>query len=65
MDLVSLFVIIVVFGILFYLVQSVLPLPPPFRMAALVILCLILILVLLSSIGYLGGGEFYHRPLVR
>lgn len=62
MDLVGLLVLVLVFGLLFWLVQSVLPLPPPFKTVAIVILCIILILVLLDQVGYLGA---LHRPLIR
>lgn len=62
MDLIGLLILIIVFGILFWLVQSVLPLPPPFKTAAIVVLALFLILVLLDQIGYLG---MVHRPILR
>lgn len=50
-SLISLFVIVIVFGLLFYVVQSLLPLPAPFKNVALIILVLFLVIYLLDSFG--------------
>lgn len=55
MDLVSLLILVIVFGIFFYLIQTVIPMPPPFKTAALVILSLILVMYLLDG---LHAGHF-------
>lgn len=49
MDIVSLLVVILVAGLLVYLVQ-VLPLPPPFKTVALVVVVLIVIIWLLGGV---------------
>jgi hypothetical protein len=53
MSLIGLLVLIIVFGLLFYLVDLI-PMPPPFKVAARVVVVLILILVLLGQVGWLG-----------
>jgi hypothetical protein len=53
MDLISLFVIIIVFGLIFYCVQALMPIPQPFKNVALVIVVLFFILFLLDRVGYL------------
>jgi len=51
MDLVSLLVVLLIFGVLFWLVSSVIPLQPPMlRTAAIVVLAIIFILVLLGYV---------------
>ena len=52
MDLVSLLVFVIVAGLIWYLIM-LLPLPPPFKMVAQVILIIIAILWL---VGILTGG---------
>lgn len=59
MSLVGLLVFIIVAGLIFYLswlLINMLPLPPPFKTAALCVLILIAIIVLLDMTGVLGGG---------
>lgn len=56
MSLVSLFVLVLVFGLLLYLVR-VLPIDPPFKTAAVVILIIIAILVLLGMVGLVPIGD--------
>ena len=57
MTLVGLLILVIVFGLLFYLVR-ILPIEPPFKTAALVILIIIAILALLGilPIGSLRVG---------
>jgi hypothetical protein len=64
MDLIGLLIDVIVFGLIYWLVVYVLPLPAPFKTAAIVIMVIIFILFLLDQVGYLGGG-FSHRPLLR
>jgi hypothetical protein len=58
MSLVGLLVFIIVLGLVFWLVQMLLaqlPMPQPFKTAALCVLILIAIIVLLDWSGILGG----------
>jgi len=57
MDLVSLLVLVLVCGLIYWLIAYVLPLPAPFKTVALVILVVIIILWLLGQVGYLGGAH--------
>jgi uncharacterized membrane protein len=57
MDLVSLLIIVIVFGLLAYVIQSLLPMPAPFKNAAMAVLVLILIVYLLSGV-HLGHTLF-------
>lgn len=57
MDLVSLLILVLVFGVLFWLVGSVIPMPQPFKTAATVILALILIIMLLNGL-HLNHGIY-------
>lgn len=59
MSLIGLLILIIVLGIVFYLLWlliNMLPLPQPFKTAALCVLILIAILVLLGETGILGGA---------
>ena len=58
--LISVLILLIVFGVLFYIIR-LLPLPEPFGTIALLILALVLLLVLLGYVLPLGG---YHRPLL-
>jgi hypothetical protein len=51
--LVTLLILVLVFGILWYVFTALVPLPPPFGMVARAIIALIFVLVL---IGILFGG---------
>lgn len=53
MDLIQLLVVVVVLGLLFWVVQVYLPIPPPFKAIVLVILVLIACGWLLSAVGLL------------
>ena len=51
MDLVSLLIVLIVFGVLFWLVSSVIPLQPPLlRTCAIIVLAIIFIAVLLGYV---------------
>ena len=66
MDLVGLLILILVLGLVFWLciwVIDQLPLPAPFGAVAKAIVGLIVIVILLSNTGLLGG-EWAHRPLL-
>ena len=68
MDLIGLLILILVLGLVFWLciyVIDLVPLPPPFRIVAKAIVALIVILILLSQVGLLGGSLMWHRPLIR
>jgi hypothetical protein len=54
MSLVSLLVMIIVLGIVVWLIQSVIPLPPPFKTIALCIVGVIAVLWLLQGVGVLN-----------
>lgn len=56
MSLIGLLVLVIVFGLLAYLIR-VLPIDPPFKTAAYVILVIIAILVLLGMIGVVPLGN--------
>jgi uncharacterized membrane protein len=58
MDLISLLIVLIVFGLLAYVVQSLLPMPAPFKNAALAVLVLILVI-------YLLGGLHGHTLVLR
>lgn len=62
-SLISLFVILLVLGIVFWLIATyilpAIPLPPPFKSAILAILALIVIIWLLSS--FLGVPSLHSR----
>lgn len=60
MDLYSLLIVILVFGLLFYAIQTLLPMPAPFKNAALVVLILILVVYLLNGV-HLG----MHTVLIK
>lgn len=51
MDLVQLIVVLIVFGLVWWLVTTYLPLPPPIKTAITVLFVLLLILWLLSIVG--------------
>lgn len=58
MSLIGLLVAVIVLGLVFYLVSlliNMLPLPPPFKQVALILLILIAIIILLDYSGFLGG----------
>jgi hypothetical protein len=55
MSLVQLLVLVLVFGLIFYLLQS-LPIAEPFKQIALVIFVVIVILLLLAAVGLIPGG---------
>jgi hypothetical protein len=54
-NLIQLLVLVLVFGLVWYVI-TVIPLPQPFKMVAIVILAVILIVWLLSVAGLLGTG---------
>jgi hypothetical protein len=59
--LLELLVAVIVFGLIYYIV-TLIPLPPPFRTIALVVMALIGIVWLLSLVSPgLGGPLFLHR----
>jgi len=55
MDLVQLLVVIIVLGLVFWLVQTFLPIPQPFKNAVLGILVIVVIVWLLSAVGLWHG----------
>jgi hypothetical protein len=61
--LVNVLILLIVCGIIWYII-SLLPLPAPFKNIAMIVFALIILLVLLSEIGFLGG-PIGGRPLLR
>lgn len=59
MSLIGFLVLVIIIGLLVYLVQ-LLPLPPPFKTVAMVIVILVCIVWLLNSTGMLGGTLRLH-----
>lgn len=60
--LITLLVILLVFGVFWYII-SLLPLPPPFAMIGQIVLAVLLLLVLLNfllPVAGLGWGGGYH-----
>lgn len=58
--MIGLLVLVIIAGLLVYLVQ-VLPLPPPFKTVALVVVILIAIIWLLDGTGTFSGGGLRIR----
>jgi heme A synthase len=58
--LISLLILIVIFGAIFYVIR-IIPIEEPFKTAAYVVILLIFILVLLGLIGIIPGWPI--RPL--
>lgn len=50
MDLLSLLVVLIVFGVIFYIVNNLLPIAQPFKNIALAVVCVILLVWLLSLV---------------
>ncbi len=57
--LVSLLIMLLIFGIVYW-VSSMIPLPPPFRIAVNAILGLIAIIMLLGFVGWIPGWNMGH-----
>lgn len=58
MDLYTLLITLIVFGLAFYVIQSLLPIAQPFKNAALAVLVVILIV-------YLLGGHLGHTLVIK
>lgn len=56
MDLITLLIALIVFGVIFYIVNNLLPIAQPFKNVALAVVCVILIVWLLSLVGV---GSFH------
>ncbi len=61
MDLISLLVVLVVLGLVFWLIQSYLPIPAPFKNVILIILVIITCVWLLDWAGILGHVNLGRR----
>lgn len=59
MTIIDLLIVIIVFGLLFYMVQTLLPLPAPFRTVTQVVLMVLLIVWLLGGL-HLGHPLLLH-----
>jgi cobalamin biosynthesis protein CobD/CbiB len=55
MGLVELVVVLIVFGLIYWLIQNFLPIPAQIKMIIEVVLVIILILWLLSAVGLIGN----------
>lgn len=55
MDLISLLIIIVIFGVLFWVFQALIPIPQPFKNAALAVIVIFFLLYMLDGfhVGHL------------
>lgn len=58
--LIEILIAVVVFGLIYYVI-TLIPLPPPFRTIALVVMALIAIVWLLSFLGPGFGGPLFVR----
>jgi len=59
--LIDILIAVIVFGLIYYVI-TLIPLPPPFRTIALVVMALIAIVWLLSFVGGGSfGGPMFHR----
>lgn len=63
-SLITLIFVLIIVGLIVWLVQSVLPVPPPFKNIIIVLVVLVLILWLLGYVGAFGPGYAFgpHRP---
>lgn len=64
MGVLEFIVICVVLGLVVYLVNTYLPIPPQIKTIILVAVILVLIVILLRAMGVLGGVD-YQIPRVR
>lgn len=64
-SLVSVIVVLVILGLVLYLIETYIPMSPPFKMILRVIVVIALCLYLLSAFGVMGGaashGSLLHR----
>ena len=58
MGLIQLVIVLVVVGVILWLVQTYIPLPPPFKAIITIIVVLFVCIWLLQVIGLLGSGPF-------
>lgn len=56
--LITLCILLIVFGLIFWAIRDFLPVPQPFKNGILCIVILIFCLILLSMIGVIPGGHF-------
>jgi hypothetical protein len=61
MSLVTLFVVLVVVGLVLYLINNFVPLQPPFKTVINVLVVLVLCLWILQAFGILGGRAIRLR----
>lgn len=54
--LITILIYMLILGVIYWLITSVIPLPPPFRTIALVIFAILVIVVLLDMLGGVGLG---------
>lgn len=59
--MITFLVLVVVLGVVLYLVEQYLPMAPPFKVVARLVVVLILIFALLDLLGLLGDGRLVLR----
>jgi uncharacterized membrane protein len=56
MSIITVIVVLVVAGVVFYLVENYIPMSPPFKIVVRVVIILVLCLWLLSAFGVINTG---------
>ena len=64
MGIIEFIVIAIVLGLVVYLVNTFLPIPPQIKTVILVAVIIVLVLLLLRAMGIFGGAD-YQIPRVR
>ena len=64
MGILEFILICVVLGLVVWLVNTYLPLPPPIKTIILVAVIIVIIVILLNAMGLFGGAD-YRIPRVR
>jgi hypothetical protein len=62
MSIIGLLVAVVIVGLIVWVVETVLPLPEPFRTVVRVIGVIIVLVLLIQFLGLLDGGLRLHNP---
>lgn len=60
--LIELLVLCAIVGIVYWLVMTVIPMPPPIRIVAQVVVAIFAIVLLLGLIGWMPGWRIGHLP---
>lgn len=57
MGLIGLIIVLAIVGVLWWLVETYIPMPPPMKMIIRVVIIVVVVLWLLRVFGVLGGGD--------